>query len=124
MEGYGLAWSPLLEGHVLSGSDDANICMWDISGNSGAQVCAAAVGSGYRVLIVGLGHRCQALQAWKCRLCSHGGACLEGSRLISVICSLQKLLHYPFQTAGRQTTWRRGANAHGMTAVSLGGPSP
>ena len=38
MEGYGLAWSPLLEGHVLSGSDDANICLWDISGYTGAQV--------------------------------------------------------------------------------------
>ena len=33
MEGYGLAWSPLLEGHLLSGSDDANICLWDISAN-------------------------------------------------------------------------------------------
>ena len=38
MEGYGLAWSPLLEGHVLSGSDDANICLWDISSYTGAQV--------------------------------------------------------------------------------------
>jgi histone-binding protein RBBP4 len=29
-EGYGLAWSPFLEGHLLSGSDDAQICLWDI----------------------------------------------------------------------------------------------
>ena len=31
-EGYGLAWSPFLEGHLLSGSDDAQICLWDITG--------------------------------------------------------------------------------------------
>lgn len=29
-EGYGLAWSPFLTGHLLSGSDDAQICLWDI----------------------------------------------------------------------------------------------
>jgi WD40 repeat protein len=32
-EGYGLAWSPFHAGHLLSGSDDAQICVWDISGN-------------------------------------------------------------------------------------------
>lgn len=31
-EGYGLAWSPFHNGHLLSGSDDAQICLWDISG--------------------------------------------------------------------------------------------
>lgn len=31
-EGYGLAWSPFQTGHLLSGSDDAQICLWDISG--------------------------------------------------------------------------------------------
>ncbi len=29
-EGYGLAWSPYVPGHLLSGSDDAQICLWDI----------------------------------------------------------------------------------------------
>lgn len=29
-EGYGLSWSTLLEGYLVSGSDDAQICMWDI----------------------------------------------------------------------------------------------
>jgi hypothetical protein len=29
-EGYGLAWSPFLPGHLLSGSDDARICLWDV----------------------------------------------------------------------------------------------
>lgn len=43
MEGYGLAWSPLLEGHLLSGSDDAHICLWDIQGvsNPATSVCAS-----------------------------------------------------------------------------------
>lgn len=30
-EGYGLSWSPLKEGHLLSASDDAQICLWDIT---------------------------------------------------------------------------------------------
>lgn len=30
-EGYGLAWSHLCEGTLLSGSDDGLICTWDIS---------------------------------------------------------------------------------------------
>ncbi|KAJ9529641.1 hypothetical protein QJQ45_014414 [Haematococcus lacustris] len=34
-EGYGLAWSPHLKGNLLSGSDDAQICLWDITGNPG-----------------------------------------------------------------------------------------
>jgi len=28
-EGYGLSWSPFNAGHLLSGSDDAQICLWD-----------------------------------------------------------------------------------------------
>lgn len=31
-EGYGLSWSKYKEGHLLSGSDDAQICLWDING--------------------------------------------------------------------------------------------
>lgn len=30
-EGYGLAWNPHEEGHLISGSDDAVICAWDVS---------------------------------------------------------------------------------------------
>lgn len=33
-EGYGLAWSPHKSGYLLSGSDDAQICVWDITGNA------------------------------------------------------------------------------------------
>jgi histone-binding protein RBBP4 len=33
-EGYGLSWSIFKEGHLLSGSDDAQICLWDIKENS------------------------------------------------------------------------------------------
>ena len=34
-EGYGLSWSPFREGHLLSGSDDAQICLWDVHGPLG-----------------------------------------------------------------------------------------
>ncbi|KAG0498960.1 hypothetical protein HPP92_003651 [Vanilla planifolia] len=30
-EGYGLSWSLFKQGHLLSGSDDAQICLWDIN---------------------------------------------------------------------------------------------
>jgi histone-binding protein RBBP4 len=30
-EGYGLSWNPLEEGHLLSGADDQNIFIWDIT---------------------------------------------------------------------------------------------
>lgn len=30
-EGYGLAWDPHTEGHLISGSDDTLICSWDIT---------------------------------------------------------------------------------------------
>jgi histone-binding protein RBBP4 len=31
-EGYGLSWSTLKQGYLLSGSDDAQICVWDVKG--------------------------------------------------------------------------------------------
>eukprot|EP00808_Paulinella_micropora_P010898 g53579.t1 len=33
-EGYGLNWNPRKHGYLLSGSDDAQICLWDIGGAS------------------------------------------------------------------------------------------
>ncbi|XP_069147404.1 WD-40 repeat-containing protein MSI1 isoform X1 [Solanum lycopersicum] len=30
-EGYGLSWSQFKQGHLLSGSDDSHICLWDIN---------------------------------------------------------------------------------------------
>ncbi|KAH7835603.1 hypothetical protein Vadar_027840 [Vaccinium darrowii] len=30
-EGYGLSWSQFKQGHLLSSSDDAQICLWDIN---------------------------------------------------------------------------------------------
>jgi WD40 repeat protein len=30
-EGYGLSWSPMNSGHLLSGSNDSLICLWDIN---------------------------------------------------------------------------------------------
>ena len=29
-EGYGLSWSPFHSGHLLIGSDDGQVCLWDI----------------------------------------------------------------------------------------------
>eukprot|EP00249_Psilotum_nudum_P016540 c25873_g1_i2 orf=449-1723(-) len=41
-EGYGLSWSMLKEGYLLSASDDAQICLWDISANpKGQQIVEA-----------------------------------------------------------------------------------
>ena len=40
-EGYGLAWSPMKEGWLLSGSYDKKICLWDLSSGSGAPVLDA-----------------------------------------------------------------------------------
>jgi histone-binding protein RBBP4 len=33
-EGYGLAWSPYHAGYLLSGSDDAQVCLWDLNANT------------------------------------------------------------------------------------------
>merc|ERR1711934_663830 len=33
-EGYGLAWSPLNKGHLLSASDDCSICLWNVDAAS------------------------------------------------------------------------------------------
>jgi histone-binding protein RBBP4 len=33
-EGYGLSWSHQREGYLLSGSDDAQICVWDVKGTT------------------------------------------------------------------------------------------
>ena len=46
-EGYGLSWSPFREGHLLSGSDDAQICLWDVHGPLGS---GSARGAGARDL--------------------------------------------------------------------------
>lgn len=33
-EGYALSWSPLKQGHLLSGSEDTTVCLWDVAGAS------------------------------------------------------------------------------------------
>lgn len=41
-EGYGLSWNTQQEGYLLSGSDDAQICVWDVKGTTqGARTLAA-----------------------------------------------------------------------------------
>ncbi|KAI3438030.1 hypothetical protein D9Q98_000473 [Chlorella vulgaris] len=42
-EGYGLSWSQQREGYLLSGSDDAQICVWDVKGTSQANRQLAAL---------------------------------------------------------------------------------
>jgi histone-binding protein RBBP4 len=32
---YGIAWSTLVEGRLLSGSDDKVVCVWDTNGHVG-----------------------------------------------------------------------------------------
>ena len=34
-EGYGLSWSNMREGYLLSGSEDGLVCLWDVSGSTG-----------------------------------------------------------------------------------------
>jgi len=48
-EGYGLSWNPFIEGHVLSGSDDKRVCLWDISSSSksGSSVNTLAIYTGH-----------------------------------------------------------------------------
>lgn len=40
-EGYGLNWSPLSDGLLLSGADDKRVCMWDIKAGSGKNATLA-----------------------------------------------------------------------------------
>lgn len=42
-EGYGLMWSPAVEGRLLSGSDDAQVCLWDVGTASGPTLDASAI---------------------------------------------------------------------------------
>ena len=50
LEGYGLCWSPHEAGLLLSGSDDATICLWDIN-EGGAEVKARSVKHGHESVV-------------------------------------------------------------------------
>mmetsp|Transcript_181 Transcript_181/g.576 ORF Transcript_181/g.576 Transcript_181/m.576 type:complete len:425 (+) Transcript_181:177-1451(+) len=52
-EGYGLDWSGLNEGYLLSGSDDFLICMWDINLSNGSnnKLPAKATYGGHKAVI-------------------------------------------------------------------------
>jgi histone-binding protein RBBP4 len=45
-EGYGLCWNPHVEGQLLSGSDDATLCLWDLR-EAGLSVEATQKRSGH-----------------------------------------------------------------------------
>ena len=53
-EGYGMAWSKLKEGHLLSGSEDTNLCLWDI--NAGAANSTEKAGRQVQALSTFKGH--------------------------------------------------------------------
>lgn len=49
-QGYGLAWSPLTAGRLLSGSDDATVCMWDLT-EAGLEVQALQIKRGHTSVV-------------------------------------------------------------------------
>lgn len=49
-EGYGLSWSPLEQCKLLSGSDDATICMWDLR-EAGETVNALNIWKGHNDIV-------------------------------------------------------------------------
>lgn len=50
LEGYGLCWSPHSRGILLSGSDDATICVWDLA-EAGAQCNAMSIRHGHESVV-------------------------------------------------------------------------
>lgn len=59
MEGYGLAWSPHNAGHLLSGSDDATICLWDTFSAKSRTLDAMQIYAGHTGVVEDV--------AWHCR---------------------------------------------------------
>jgi histone-binding protein RBBP4 len=53
-EGYGMAWSKLKEGHLLSGSEDGTVCLWDIQ--AGASTSTEKAGRQVQALSTFRGH--------------------------------------------------------------------
>jgi len=45
-EGYGLSWNPNKKGFLLSGSDDSQVCLWDINNPTGKSVAATSIFAG------------------------------------------------------------------------------
>ena len=57
-EGYGLAWSPKIEGVLISGSDDKKVCMWDISAVTGKEADAVATFNGHEMVVEDVQFHC------------------------------------------------------------------
>lgn len=57
-EGYGMAWSPKIEGLLISGSDDKKVCMWDISAVTGKEADAVATFLGHEMVVEDVQFHC------------------------------------------------------------------
>jgi histone-binding protein RBBP4 len=66
-EGYGLSWSHQREGYLLSGSDDAQICVWDVKGTTQSNRVGGGASRG----------RPQGFQPWLQALLPSPAACLR-----------------------------------------------
>ncbi len=49
-DGYALAWNPSVKGQLLSGSDDAKICLWDLA-QAGVDVHASQIKTGHTSVV-------------------------------------------------------------------------
>ena len=55
-EGYGLCWSPHQEGYLLSGSDDKNLCLWNVETVIGKGVASNQPGTQIPAMTTFRGH--------------------------------------------------------------------
>jgi len=65
-EGYGLSWSPHKDGFLISGSNDTNICLWDVNsvvatmkGNSGTEIKALSTFRGHTDVVEDVDWHCR-----------------------------------------------------------------
>jgi len=59
-EGYGLAWNPTLEGHLISGAEDNTVCHWDINSGDKSSGSLEALGiyTGHTDLVEDVAYHC------------------------------------------------------------------
>eukprot|EP00003_Mantamonas_plastica_P000750 TRINITY_DN1057_c0_g1_i4.p1 TRINITY_DN1057_c0_g1~~TRINITY_DN1057_c0_g1_i4.p1 ORF type:complete len:334 (-),score=127.86 TRINITY_DN1057_c0_g1_i4:648-1649(-) len=50
-EGYGMDWNVFTAGRLLTGADDAKVCLWDLDGNQKAKVEPVSVFAGHKDVV-------------------------------------------------------------------------